>query len=102
VKQRLPQRMKWLFWNVDFRRIDPVRDADMVIATIVEFGTLVDVRWALRTYGPERIHKFFRCVGSPEVSDRTVAFWRAFFHAEEESWPRPADWRKSNSAPWVA
>ncbi|MFZ5470077.1 MAG: DUF6922 domain-containing protein [Myxococcota bacterium] len=93
--------MKWLFWNVDFDRIDPIRDADMVIAAIVEYGRLADVRWALRFYGRDRIHAFFKNVGSPEISERTVAFWRAALHAEGEKWPRPAAWRRSSSAPWI-
>jgi hypothetical protein len=93
--------MKWLFWNVDFNRLDVNRDADAVIARIVEFGLFADVQWALRTFGRERIHTFFRTVGSPEISDRTVAFWRAAFHAEGDKWPRPPAWRRSNSAPWI-
>jgi hypothetical protein len=93
--------MKFMFWNMDFARLDYRRDADAVIATIVEFGRLEDVRWMLRTYGRERVHRFFKTVGSPEISDKTVAFWRAVFHAEGEEWPRPPAWRRSSSAPWV-
>lgn len=99
--RRLPKRLKWLFWNVDFGRIDAVKDADMVIAAIVEWGRLEDVKWMLRYYGRDRVHAFFRDVGGPEISDRTVAFWRAVFHAEDEEWPRPAAWRRTSSAPWI-
>lgn len=98
----IPRRLKWLFWNVDFEHLDPLRDADMVIARIVENGCLADVRWALRFYGRDRIHTFFRTVGSPEISDRTVTFWRAVFHAKDETWPRPPAWRRSSSAPWIS
>jgi len=101
VPLRLPKRLKRVFWNVDFGRIDPARDADMVIARVVEHGTHADVLWILRVYGRGRIHSFFRDVGSPEITDRTVAFWRAVFRAEHESWPRPPAWRKSSSAPWI-
>ena len=97
----IPKRMRWLFWNVDFDRLHSVRDADMIIARVVEYATLVDVQWLLRIYGRERIHTFFKTVGSPEITDRTVAFWRAVFRAEGEIWPRPAAWRRSYSAPWT-
>ncbi|MBI2373686.1 MAG: hypothetical protein HYV07_06770 [Deltaproteobacteria bacterium] len=100
-RRRLPKRLEWLFWNADLDQIDLNAHADMIIAAIVEWGRLEDVRWALRHYGRDRIHDFFRNVGSPEVSDRTVAFWRAVFRAEDEEWPRPAAWRRSSSAPWV-
>ena len=93
--------MKWLFWNVDFDALQPRRDSDAIIATVVEFGRLVDVQWLLRVYGKERIHTFFLSVGSPEISDKTIAFWRAVFRAQEETWPRPTAWRQSKSGPWV-
>jgi hypothetical protein len=97
----LPKRMARLFWNVDLAALDPDRDADMVIARVVEHGTHADVQWMLRRYGLERVHAFFRDVGSAEVSDRTVAFWRAVLRAPEERWPRPPAWRKNSSAPWI-
>lgn len=90
-----------MLWNVDIRRLDPDRDADVIIARVVEFGVLEEVRWLIDRYGLDRIHQFFREVGSPEISDRTVAFWRAVFHAEGEVWPRPPAWRQHSSAPWV-
>ena len=101
-RERLPVTLKRVFWNMDFQRLDPARDADAIIASVVEFGILADVKWLIGHYGLERIHRFFREVGSPEVSDRTVTFWRAVFKAEDEQWPRPATWRRHSSAPWVS
>lgn len=100
-RRRLPQRLKAALWNVDIEQLDPERDADSILASVLEFGTFEDVQWAIRRYGYDRIHQFFRERGSPEISDRTVAFWRALFHAEDEQWPRPPTWRRSSSAPWV-
>ena len=100
--QRLPRELKRVFWNADFDKLDLRSDADAIIARVVEFGMLAEVQWLIRQYGLERIHTFFREVGSPEVSDRTVAFWRAVFKAEHERWPRPPAWRRSCSAPWVS
>lgn len=98
---RLPPRLKRVFWNVDFAKLHPDRDVDVIIARVVEFGVLDEVRWLIDRYGLERIHEFFREVGSPEITDRTVAFWRAVFKAENEQWPRPPTWRRNSSAPWV-
>lgn len=98
----LPKRLKWLFWEVNFQALDAMRDADFILARVLEFGRMSDVRWAIRRYGMKRIHRFFREVGHPELSERTTAFWRAVFHAEEESWASPPAWRKNNSAPWIA
>ena len=97
---RVPKRMKWLFWEIDPTQVDFERHADYAIARIVEHGTLADVKWAVRHYGLERIHLFFRDVGHPELSARTIAFWRAFFHADNEPWAKPRTWRQGSAAPW--
>ena len=93
--------MRWLFWNVDVDALDLDRDADLVLARVLERGRLEDVGWLMRTYGLERIHVFFRAGAHPEVSRRTRLFWRAALGAREERWPDPAGWRENSGAPWI-
>jgi hypothetical protein len=50
----------------------------------------------------EGIHRFLRDVGHPELSRRTLAFWRAALHAEKEPWASPPSWRQNSSAHWIA
>ncbi|MBI4699698.1 MAG: hypothetical protein HY744_00800 [Deltaproteobacteria bacterium] len=97
---RLPRRLGWLFWEMDSAQVDLARDADYVIARIVEHGTLAEVKWAVRHYGIERIHHFFRSAGHPELSARTRGFWRAFFHAGDEPWPERPSWRQRSAVHW--
>jgi len=97
----VPQRMKWIFWDVDFGKIDLEAHADGIMARVLERGRLEDVRWLIDRYGMERIHDFFRRVWSPEVTDRTRGFWRAVFGAKEEQWAEPPAWRRSSSRLWV-
>lgn len=93
--------MRWLFWEMDFPKLDAERDADYVLARVLEHGRMEDVRWAIRRYGLERIHQFFREVGDPELSKRTLGFWRAVFNAEREKWASPPSWRRTNKRLWV-
>lgn len=97
---RPPGAMRWLFWDVELADIDTRRDADYVLARILEHGTIADVRWVLATYGLERVHRFFREVGHPELSPRTLSFWRAFFKADDEEWAAPPTWRKTSGVLW--
>ena len=90
--------MKSLFWNVDFEKLDVIRDADF----IRERGRLVDVRWAVDGYGLDRLRGFFRDAPHPELSPRTMRFWRVALDAEKEPWPAPSTWRRSSSVPWIA
>lgn len=96
----LPDTVRWLFWDVDPADVDLEAHADFVLPRVLEKGRLVDVRWAIATYGLERIHAFFRDVGHPELSERTIHFWRAYFE-DDEPWATPPAWRKSSSAPWI-
>ena len=94
--------MHWLFWDVDVEIVDIDRDATYILARVLERGRLKDVKWAIQTYGLQRIHTFFKQTGHPCVSKRTLTFWRAFFNAREEKWQLKAPFRTSNSAPWIS
>lgn len=99
---RLPEALRSVLWDLDFDHLDVVADADSIIARVLEHGRLTDVRAVLQLYGSERILAFFRgAAHHPIVSERTRQFWRAYFHAEEESWPKRPDWRTSSGAPWI-
>lgn len=101
ARPRLPSQLRWLFWEVDFDALDPDRHAAAILARILERGRMADVQWAIGFYGMERIHRFLRETGSPELSDRTVTFWRAVFKAEDEKWASPPAWRRDRSAPSI-
>lgn len=94
--------MHALFWETRPARVDLERDVDYVLARVLEFGRLVDVRWVLRRYGLERVHTFLATSGHPELSPRPLAFWRGVLHAEHETWRSPAAFRRNSSSSWVA
>lgn len=97
----LPEEVRWLFWEHDVDALDTEQHASSILARILEYGRMRDVRWAIDHYGIEGIHRFLREVGHPELHPRTLSFWRAVLHAEDESWQSPPDWRRSSSAPWI-
>ena len=70
----VPDAHHWIFWNVDIDALELERDADHILARVLEHGCLEDVRWVMATYGYPRIHQFFRDVGHPEMSPRTITF----------------------------
>lgn len=102
TKARPPARMKTLFWDSSPGRIDLRRDADYVMARVLEFGRMRDVRWLMKRYGLPAIHHFLATSGHPELSPRTLAFWRAVLHAEGETWRAPPAFRRNSSAYWAS
>lgn len=97
----VPSSTRWLFWDVDHDGLELLRDRNFILPRVLEFGRLEDVRWLITAYGMEGIHDFLRTVGHPELSRRTLGFWRAALKAEGETWASPPEWRKSNAAPWI-
>jgi hypothetical protein len=97
----IPEAMHWLFWNVDVTSLEPSRDASTILARVLEHGRMEDVRWAVGTYGLERIESFFREGGHPEISRRTRLFWRAALGVRRDAWPEPEAFRESSCAPWL-
>jgi hypothetical protein len=98
---RLPESMRWLFWDVVFDDLDPELQADAVLARVLENGRQEDVRALLTLYGADLIHEFFLRLAHPLVSARTRAFWRAYFKADDEPWATPPAFRTRSSAPWI-
>ena len=96
----IPEEMRWLFWDADVGSIDIDRDAVDILARVLERGRLADVKWAMRTYGLERIRRFFAESGHPGISRRTLSFWKAFFGTEGKTWRAKASFRMSSSIPW--
>jgi hypothetical protein len=96
----VPDEMRWLFWDADVDAIDIERNADDILARVLERGRLAEVRWALVTYGVERIRRFFEAGGHAEISARTLSFWKAYFETEGKTWRAKASFRTSSSIPW--
>lgn len=97
---QIPDPLRWVFWDVDVDALDTISGRDFILPRVLEFGRLEEVRWLIRTYGLDGIHRFLRDLGHPELSERTLAFWRAVLKAEGETWVTTSDWRKISSAPW--
>jgi hypothetical protein len=98
----IPEEIRWVFWDVEAGDLDTDTHANYILPRILEFGGIAEVRWAIKVYGMKGIHWFLREVGHPELSERTLRFWRAAFKAEKEVWASPPGWRKSSGAPWIA
>jgi hypothetical protein len=96
----IPQSLAWLFPEYLPSGLDPKRDARLILARVLEHGRLQDVRWCVRRYGFERIHHFFRAEAHPEISEKTIALWRAVLNAKHEEWTRSRRSRLRSAAPW--
>ena len=100
--ERVPPTLRWLFWDVDPTALRLGNDASYILPRVLEFGGLVEVQWVIRHYGLERIHTFLRDEGHPELTPKTLAFWRTLLHAEGETWRERRASRALSAAPWIS
>lgn len=80
----LPPDLHRLFWDCRPESIDPEVQAPFVLERILEYGSLAAVRWALRTYGIERVREFLRNRGVRTLSRKTLSFWTLLLGLEGE------------------
>lgn len=96
----VPEQVRWLFPEFQLSALDADRDRNLILARVLERGRLSDVQWAMGRFGDEGILDFLRNGACPELSARTLSFWRAYFKAEDETWQSPPSWRRNNSVHW--
>jgi hypothetical protein len=92
--------MRWLFPELDIKRLHVERDRDQILGRVLERGRWEDVTWCVARYGREGIHDFFRTVAHPEISARTAWYWRVILQAEDEQWPSLPTFRSHSAALW--
>ncbi len=80
----LPPEFHGLFWDCRPDTIDVQAQAPFVLERILEYGSLPAVRWALTTYGVERMKQFLRGRGVRTLSRKTLSFWTLLLGLEGE------------------
>jgi hypothetical protein len=94
--KRLPEFLRPLFWDVEFRRLSPDRDRDTIFLRIMEHGDLLAVRWLIATYGKPMLREWLMQREGRGLSRRALRFWEAILdlpHRQVSRWirSRPVD-----------
>jgi hypothetical protein len=94
-RQAVPRRLAELFPEYDRERLEPDRDADLILARVLERGGSHEIRWALRRYPLSRRKAFLERQGRRLLSARAYRFWTWLWKGKDT--PGPA-WRKGGLA----
>ena len=81
----LPPTLHPLFWDCRPEDLDPEAHAPFILERVLEYGTLAGARWALATYGPDRVAVFLRNRGARTLSRKTLGFWAMLLGLEGEA-----------------
>jgi hypothetical protein len=80
----VPLEFHDLFWDCRPETLDVDRHAPFVLERLLEYGSLASARWALDTYGTERLTTFLRERGIRTLSRKTLSFWTLLLGLEGE------------------
>ena len=81
----VPAEFHDLFWDYRPEVLDTDVHAPFILERLLEYGSLAAARWALDTYGPERLTTFLRERGVRTLSRKTLSFWTLLLGLEDEA-----------------
>ncbi len=74
----------FLFPEADVRELDIHEEWKYILGRVLEYGTLQSVRWAVETYGTEKIREFVLGRGLQVLSRKTVNYWSLVLGLQDE------------------
>ena len=81
----VPPSLHPLFWDCRPETLDAETHAPFILERLFEYGSLAGVRWAIETYGPDRVKAFLRGRGARTLSRKTLSFWTMLLGIEGEA-----------------
>ena len=63
----LPETFRPLLWSYDFDRVDPLRHKKTIVVQTLNYGTLDQWRWLIRSYGREGVREVLTQVAASEI-----------------------------------
>lgn len=72
----LPAEMARFFWDIDFGKLDPIKDDLYIIQRLLELGDAQAVRWVRETYAPDLLVAALK--KRRGFSPKTASFWSLF------------------------
>lgn len=88
---RLPELVRWLFWEHDFQTLNLAADEHLVLLKILSYGGAKERAWLRRRLGDDRIRAWIRenqgkgltiAQMTPWVSEPTARRWQRLYHGD--------------------
>ena len=90
--QKLPKEFKKYFWEYDFNKISPDKDAKLILGRIMSLGNTESVKWLFDNFDEKEIKEFVLKSGDKKLDKRSNNFWRLYFNLPKSTfvnkfWP---------------
>ncbi len=73
---KIPSYFKSYFWDIDYAKLDPIKDSSFIIKRSLDRGDTNSVKWILSNYKREEIKNVIS--KSRDISAKTANFWGDF------------------------
>ncbi|MGH2351197.1 MAG: DUF6922 domain-containing protein [Chloroflexota bacterium] len=86
---RLPDRLRSLFWDYDFRTLAWERDRDLVIGRVLTAGDWEALRWLRAEVGDQALREWILRRRGRGLSPKQLRFWELILelpHQEVNAW----------------
>lgn len=87
-KITLPDTFRPLLWSHDFRRIDPMRHKKTIVVQTLNYGTLDQWRWLIKSYGREGVREVLAQVTASEIKPRALGLAALVFGVNQFNYAR--------------
>lgn len=74
---KLPEKLRPLFWDTDFETLDSHNKSHYIINRIFDKGTIDAVKWARKTYDEDTIK--FSLMNLRDFSLKSATFWATIY-----------------------
>lgn len=81
-RNTIPKTIKKLFWDTDKKSADIKAHKVYIIKNILNYGTLEDAKWMLKTYTTKEIIEVLE--KSRGISKKSVQQWATYYNIPEE------------------
>jgi hypothetical protein len=75
----LPKNFRPLFWSYRFEELDSQKDERVIVANLINYGSLTHWRWLVREYGATEIKRVLQSIPTTEIKPRTRALASLIF-----------------------
>ena len=78
MSNKLPKKLKTLFWDFDYKKINIKKHRQFVVERLLEKGKMEHVIWLYENYDPEFIQSVIS--SSHSLSPKTRNFWNVIYN----------------------
>ncbi len=72
----IPDCVRVVLWSYDIDRIDVEAHKKLIVAQVLNFGTMDAIKWAFEQYGRDEVTRVANEIPAGQWDKKSLSFWR--------------------------